>query len=115
MPRCGNSRPTANEHPAPRVEPRPGEETPKTRLPRFAAAALATLTVCAASAQDIEQRDRLLSLQPQYGHDDRHAPPAAALPLNEGHDLRGRCVEFGPGWHRLPEGLAGELSSLRPR
>ena len=30
-------------------------------------------------------------------------------------DFRGRCVEFGPGWHRLPEGLAGELSSLRPR
>lgn len=30
-------------------------------------------------------------------------------------DFRGRCAEFGPGWHRLPEGLAGELSSLRPR
>lgn len=30
-------------------------------------------------------------------------------------DFRGRCLEFGPGWHRLPEGLAGELSSLRPR
>ena len=28
---------------------------------------------------------------------------------------RGRCVEFGPGWHRLPEGLARELTSLRPR
>lgn len=28
---------------------------------------------------------------------------------------RGRCAEFGPGWHRLPEGLARELSSLRPR
>ncbi len=30
-------------------------------------------------------------------------------------DHRGRCMVFGPGWHRLPEGLAGELSSLRPR
>lgn len=30
-------------------------------------------------------------------------------------DHRGRCLSFGPGWHRLPEGLAGELSSLRPR
>ena len=30
-------------------------------------------------------------------------------------DGRGRCLVFGPGWHRLPEGLAGELSSLRPR
>ncbi len=29
-------------------------------------------------------------------------------------DYRGRCVEFGPGRHRLPPGLAGELSSLRP-
>lgn len=28
---------------------------------------------------------------------------------------RGRCLVFGRGWHRLPEGLAGELSSLRPR
>ena len=28
---------------------------------------------------------------------------------------RGRCLGFGPGWHRLPEGLAGDLSSLRPR
>lgn len=30
-------------------------------------------------------------------------------------DHRGRCLSYGPGWHRLPEGLAGELSSLRPR
>lgn len=30
-------------------------------------------------------------------------------------DFRGRCDVFGPGWHRLPPGLAGELSSLRPR
>ncbi|MFN0187035.1 MAG: beta/gamma crystallin-related protein [Aquabacterium sp.] len=30
-------------------------------------------------------------------------------------DHRGRCLVFGPGWHRLPDGLAGELSSLRPR
>lgn len=29
--------------------------------------------------------------------------------------FRGRCEVFGPGWWRLPEGLAGELSSLRPR
>jgi hypothetical protein len=24
-------------------------------------------------------------------------------------------LTFGPGWHRLPDGLAGEVSSLRPR
>ena len=28
---------------------------------------------------------------------------------------QGRCQDFGPGWYRLPPGLAGELSSLRPR
>lgn len=30
-------------------------------------------------------------------------------------NLRGRCASFGPGWHRLPPGLAGALTSLRPR
>lgn len=29
--------------------------------------------------------------------------------------FRGRCAVFGPGWHRLPDGIAAELSSLRPR
>lgn len=47
---------------------------------------------------------------------------AVAIEVHGGHwelcsasDQRGRCLIFGPGWHRLPEGLAGELSSLRPR
>lgn len=30
-------------------------------------------------------------------------------------DFSGRCWVFGPGWHRLPDGLAYKLSSLRPR
>lgn len=29
-------------------------------------------------------------------------------------DFRGQCITLGPGWHRLPPGLAMELSSLRP-
>jgi hypothetical protein len=29
--------------------------------------------------------------------------------------FRGRCETFGPGWHRLPNDLAGAVSSLRPR
>lgn len=29
-------------------------------------------------------------------------------------DFRGQCITLGPGWHRLPPGLALELSSLRP-
>ncbi len=30
-------------------------------------------------------------------------------------DYRGACVVFGPGWHRLPEELVRQVSSLRPR
>lgn len=28
---------------------------------------------------------------------------------------RGQCRDFGPGWHRLPDDLARQVSSLRPR
>lgn len=28
---------------------------------------------------------------------------------------RGQCRDFGPGWHRLPDELARQVSSLRPR
>lgn len=47
---------------------------------------------------------------------------AAAIEVHGGRwelcsssDFRGSCSVFGPGWHRLPSSLAGELTSLRPR
>lgn len=35
--------------------------------------------------------------------------------LCSGARFRGTCVTYGPGRHRLPPALAGQLSSLRPR
>jgi hypothetical protein len=54
--------------------------------------------------------------------DERFNDRAVAIEVHGGRwelcsaaNFRERCLTFGPGWHRLPDGLAGEVSSLRPR
>lgn len=55
--------------------------------------------------RDLGFNDRALAIEVHAGR----------WELCSSSDLRGRCEVFGPGWHRLPDGLAAELSSLRPR
>ena len=55
--------------------------------------------------RELDFNDRALSIEVHGGQ----------WELCSSSDHRGRCLVFGPGWHRLPEGMARELSSLRPR
>lgn len=55
--------------------------------------------------RDLRFNDRALSVEVHGGR----------WELCSAAGFRGRCEVFGPGRHRLPNGLAGELSSLRPR